>query len=150
MNKKILLTGLPHSGKSFLLNRLLERVQNKQGFLTLEVLKDRKRKGFKMVTARGTESLLAGIDFETSYKISKYFVSLENLEKIIPELENFSTEDILYIDEIGQMELLSEKFKTLVEKYLRAENIFIGTISKVYSDDFTQDLLSRNDIRVMK
>lgn len=150
MSKKILLTGLPHSGKSTVLNRLLKSFPHKQGLLTLEILEHGQRKGFEMVAAKGERALLATTDKETPYKVSRYFVNVQNIEKITSEIENFSADDLLYIDEIGQMELYSEKFKNLVDKYLYAENSFIGTISKVYTDDFIKKILSCPDIELIE
>lgn len=150
MSKKILLTGLPHSGKSTILNRLLESFPCKQGFLTLEILEDGQRKGFEMVTAQGEKAFLATTDEETPYRVSRYFVNVQNLEKIISKTRDFSADDLLYIDEIGQMELCSEKFRDLVERYLCAGNTFIGAISKAYTDDFTEKILSRSDIELIE
>ena len=47
------------------------------------------------------------------------------------------------------MELFSEKFKALAMKYLDADNLFIGTISKVYSDEFTEAVKKRKDVVIV-
>ena len=149
-NGKILITGLPHSGKSTLVRRLVEGVENKQGFLTMEMQEDGQRVGFKIATASGTEAILASIGLESPIRVSRYGVSVENLDRVIPELETFSPKDQLYLDEIGQMELYSDKFKDLVTKYLDAENPLLATISKVYSDEFTHELLKRDGIELLE
>lgn len=149
-NRIILITGLPHSGKSTLMKRLLDNVESKQGFITLEILENGQRVGFKIVTAGGSEAVLASVEFETPIRVSKYGVSVSNLEKILPECSNFEEKDVLYIDEIGQMELYSLKFKELVLKYLDSGNLVIATVSKIYSDDFTQMLLSRGDVNLFE
>lgn len=148
--KKILITGLPHSGKSTLLQKLLKDISKKQGFITTEIIERGERSGFKIVNANGKEEILASIKFKTPYKVSRYFVSIDNLEKIIPTVSSFSKLDLLYIDEIGEMELFSKDFKSLLKNYLNAENVFIGTISKVYSDEFTKCLLHRSDIKLIE
>lgn len=149
-NGKIFITGLPHSGKSTLLSRLIDGVKEKQGFLTLEMQEDNQRTGFKIVTASGREAVLASINLDTPIKVSRYSVSVGNLDKVIPELENFNPGDILYLDEIGQMELYSDKFKQLVRDYLEAPNPLLATISQVYSDDFTKEILERDGVELLE
>jgi hypothetical protein len=52
----------------------------------------------------------------------------------------------LFLDEIGQMQLFSENFKELVIKYLDSSNTCIATLSKVYSDEFIENIKNRNDV----
>ncbi len=149
--KEIFITGLPHSGKSTLMNRVVESFPQRQGFVTLEIPGENGlRKGFKIVTASGTETVLASTEVETPIKVSRYSVIVENLEKVIPELSEINPGDVLYIDEVGQMELYSEKFKELVRKYLEHDGLVILAISQIYSDEFTQELLSRKGAAVIE
>ena len=150
-SKKIFITGLPHSGKSTLLNRIIENIPEKQGFVTLEIPgDDGRRSGFKIVTANGTEAVLASTELDTPIKVSRYSVSVDNLDKVIPELSEVKPDDVLYIDEIGQMELYSDKFKELVKRFLDSNNIVIFAVSKIYSDDFIQELLSRPNVHLIE
>ena len=142
--------GLPKSGKSTVLERLISGIPNKKGFLTKEITIGGIRKGFKIVASDGKEKVLASVDFNTQYKVSKYHVDLKGFEEILNEFFSFSKNDILYIDEIGQMELFSEKFKELVLLYMNSDNFFIGTLSKVYQDSFTKSLIQRKDIEVIE
>jgi len=150
MNNKILLTGMPRSGKTTLLNKALSDIPNKTGFITEEIRKDGERTGFKIVTSKGTKAVLASIEYDTPLKVSKYCVDIEALDKILPTLEEVDSSDVLYIDEIGQMELFSKHFKNFTDKYLDSENVFIGTISKIFSNDFTKNVLARKDITVFE
>jgi len=146
MRKNILITGMPRSGKSTLLKKIIQQFDNKVGFVTNEVRKDGERIGFEIETNAGEKSMLANVDFKTNFKVSRYFVDIENLDLMISKVENFEKNDFLFLDEIGQMELFSEKFKVLVEKYLDSTNICIATLSKIYSDEFIEDIKRRNDI----
>ena len=83
---------------------------------------------------------------KSKIELIRYFVNLKNLELIIPEILQFKEKDLLYMDEIGQMELFSEKFKELVLKFLDSENISILTISNVFKDDFIENIRKRDDI----
>lgn len=146
MRKNILITGLPRSGKSTLLKTLLDEIPNKTGFFTNETLKDGSRTGFEIQTSTNKASVLASVDFKTDQQVSKYFVDIKNLDSILPEIADFKDDNILYIDEIGQMELFSDLFKQTVLNYLDSNNICLATISKVYDNAFTESIKARKDV----
>lgn len=146
MKKNILITGKPKSGKSTLLRRLIDDIPNKVGFLTNEILRDASRFGFEIETHSHQKEVLAHIDFETPYKVSKYFVNIQNLESIIPEVSSFEPDSFLYLDEIGQMQLFSDQFKELVLKYLNSQNTCLCTLSYVFENEFTKNIKSREDV----
>ena len=150
MIKNILIIGLPKSGKSTLLKKIISSYKNKVGFITDEIRENQERKGFEIETSKGEKIILAHINFKTNYKVSKYFVKPENLDAVIRKISKFTKKDILYLDEIGEMELFSEKFKSLVEKFLNSKNVFIATLTKVYTDKFIEQLKKRNDILIIE
>ena len=150
MKKNILITGMPRSGKSTLLNKIIKKISNKVGFVTNEVCKDGERVGFELVTHNGKKSTLANINIKSKFKVSKYFVNIENLSSIITQVEDFSEDNFLFIDEIGQMELFSNKFKSLVLKYLDSKNVCITTLSKIYSDEFIEKIKNRKDVIIIE
>lgn len=142
----ILLTGDPKSGKTTLLNKVLEKINEKTGLLTNEVCVGGERVGFEVITSTRTKATIANISSTSPIRVSKYGVELEDFEKIIDSISNFPSDYLLYIDEIGEMQLFSDKFKKLALKYLDSENTLIGTISKVYSSDFTDEIKGRKDV----
>lgn len=146
MQKNILITGQPKSGKSTLLESVILDISNKIGFITKEILADGRRTGFEIQTQLGNKKLLASVNFKTPHQVSKYFVNIENLDSVIHEVSSFTDKDVLYLDEIGQMELFSKKFKELVLKFLNAQNTVIATVSRVYEDDFVKKIKSRKDV----
>lgn len=146
MQKNILITGKPKSGKSILVEKVISDVPKKVGFLTKEILTNRQRTGFELHTHLGNKAVLASVDFKTPYRVSRYFVSVENLESIIPDVSSFTDEDVLYLDEIGQMELFSEKFKELVLRFLDSQNTTILTVSQVYKSSFIENIKVREDV----
>jgi len=150
MRKNILITGMPRSGKSTLLKKVIQNYDNKVGFVTNEVCENKKRVGFEIETQTGQKAVLSNVNFKTNFKVSRYFVNIANLDKIIPKVSEFHNNDLLFLDEIGQMELFSEKFKQLVLKYLDSLNICIVTLSKVYNDPFTEQLKNRGDIILLE
>ncbi len=145
MKKKILITGLPRSGKSTILEKVINEIDNKKGFITREVRANGERTGFEIVTDDGRKKMLSSIDFNSLHKVSRYFVDVDGLDEMVATLMDYGKE-LLYIDEIGQMELFSENFKELVTNYLDSDNVFIATVSKVYEDDFIRRIKSRKDV----
>jgi len=146
MRKNILLTGMPRSGKSTLLERIVEEQQNKVGLLTKEVRENEERTGFEAVNHLGEKALIASIYVKSEIQISKYFVDFENLNKLIPSVLKFNKTNFLYLDEIGQMQMHSERFKELTLTYLNSDNVCLATVSKIYSDAFIDSVKNRPDI----
>lgn len=150
MRNNILITGKPKSGKSTLLRKLINNISDKVGFVTNEILGDVGRLGFEIETYSHKKKVLAHVDFETLHKVSKYFVNIQNLDELIPEVYSFQTEDFLYLDEIGQMQLFSDQFKELVLKYLSSPNTCLATLSSVFEDDFTKHIKARQDVIIVE
>jgi nucleoside-triphosphatase len=146
MPTKILLTGLPRSGKSTLLERVLESIPDKRGFVTREVRRDNERIGFEIVDDENRRRMLASVEFDTPQKVSRYCVDIPGFERTLPRFFRYDETQVLYLDEIGQMELFSDRFKALALNYLNSTNTFIGTISKIYEDEFIKSVKGRSDI----
>jgi nucleoside-triphosphatase len=124
---KVLLTGLPGSGKSTVLMKVVEIIKKKGlkvgGFITPEMRIKGKRVGFKIIDIySGEEGILASIERKTGPRVGKYRVNLEDFERVALKALDFALRecDILCIDELGKMELFSEKIKRKVEKILKS------------------------------
>ncbi len=146
---KLFITGIPESGKSTLTQSLIASYPRKQGFITREMRDNGDRAGFEIVTASGILQTLAHVDIVGPPKVSRYGVDVAGFAALLPAIEKFSDADLLYIDEIGQMELYADAFAGFVDRYLAAPNLFIGTISKVFADDNTRRWLRRPDIQLV-
>jgi nucleoside-triphosphatase THEP1 len=150
LRKNILITGLPQSGKSTLLKKLILGLPNTVGFVTNEVLRDGARVGFEMEAHNGEKAMLASIGFPKDIAVSCYGVSLENLVRFIPEVGYFADNNFLYLDEIGEMQLHSLRFKKLVWQYLGSSNICLATISSVFKSDFVVNVKTRKDVIIVE
>lgn len=148
MSNNILITGSPASGKTTLLEKLILNIPDKKGFITREIREAGRRRGFEIVTSDGERKPLAGIDIDSPYRVSKYKVDVRGFENVIERFFSFSENDVLYIDEIGKMELFSDSFKDLVTEYLAADNLFIATIAMKAGDTFIRDIKKRSDVTV--
>ena len=146
----ILITGKPGVGKTTLIIKLIEELDlNAGGFYTQEMRLGGRRVGFKIITLDGKESILAHIDIKSPYRVSKYGVNLEGLEKVGVEsiwraLEN---NKIIVIDEIGKMELFSPRFKEAVNSALNSDKITIATIL-LAPNPYTDKIKRRQDVKL--
>jgi nucleoside-triphosphatase len=152
MAKVFLLTGVPGSGKTTALKRILSRLSVKVcGFYTEEIRERGSRVGFRIVTMEGQEGILAHIQIPGQPRIGKYGVNLEVIEKIAVEslLHGQEVYDIIVIDEIGPMEVMSEKFCQTVRDLLEADVQLIGSIVK-RSMPFTDEVKKHPRVTVFE
>jgi len=146
MEKNILITGLPHSGKSTSLHNLVSGIKNKNGFLTKEITADGSRVGFEIELSNGQRIAFAHVAYDESVRVSRYGVKVKNLELALQEIPKPTSETLLYLDEVGQMQLFSGKFKEKVLDYLELPNTFVATVSAVFKSDFIDSLKKRSDV----
>jgi len=131
MKKTYLLTGMPGTGKTSLIKQAISGLKGSAGgFYTEEIRGGGLREGFRLVTLDGQQGILAHIGIQSPYRVSKYGVDIEDLERIgVPALKRAAEEcDLIVIDEIGKMELLSDNFKQVVLKIINSGKMVLGTI----------------------
>ncbi|MBE0416114.1 MAG: NTPase [Dehalococcoidia bacterium] len=133
MKKACLLTGDPGVGKTTIIKQALNKVQARAGgFFTEEIRAGRVRQGFRIVTLDGHSAILAHIDIKSPYRVSKYGVDIESLDKVgvAAIREAIKKCDLVVIDEIGKMELFSPYFKEAVLEAINSEKRVLGTIMR--------------------
>lgn len=138
---KVCLTGRPGVGKTTVILRVLKGFKGRAGgFITLEVREGKQRVGFKVMDLQGKEALMAHLAFPGP-KVGKYGVKVEAFEKVaLPALQGaIEGADLIVVDEIGKMELLSEGFRTLIHEALRADKPLLGTLS-IAKDPFLEEI----------
>ncbi len=145
MKTNVLITGLPHSGKSTILQKIITNYPAKVGLVTNEIRENNERTGFEMETYSGEKAILASASLVSPVRVSKYNVDISGLENILPIINNFNPEDLLYLDEIGQMQLYSKPFEEIARSYLDSSNICLATISSVYPHPFITEIKQRRD-----
>lgn len=145
--KNILVTGQPGVGKTTLLKKVIKDLKlDAGGFYTQEVRKGGIRQGFQIVTLTGKRGTLASVNFKSPYRVGKYGVNLTDLEEVGGEAiqEALQKNRFLVIDEIGKMELFSEKFISLLRKALESPVSLLGVI-KLRDNQLTAEIKSRPD-----
>ena len=149
MKKKILPVGKPRSGKSTLLASLIELFSKKTGFLTKEILENDQRVGFSIQTSAHQKVVLAHISYPEP-KVKTYGIDICALERLMQPIADFPTDHLLYIDEIGAMQLSSDRFRELCQRYLESPNLFVGTLSAWYEDDFVKAIKAKDTIWIIE
>ncbi len=145
----IFITGLPGSGKTTLIKKIIPYLKNPCGFFTEELRERGERIGFKIKSLDGGEGILAHRNFKSSLKVSGYGLDLSVLEKILKkvkqQLENTQT---VVIDEIGKMEWASSAFREFIDELLDSGKRIIGVISEKGKDfDYIK---KRGDVLVFR
>ena len=131
MKRVYLLTGRPGTGKTSLIKQAVTEFHgNAGGFYTEEIRSQGTRLGFKLVTLDGQEATLAHVDSRSRYRVSKYGVDVDSLEKVgVSALRRAAGQcDLVVVDEIGKMELFSASFREAVRQIIGSSKRVLGTI----------------------
>ena len=150
MNRLVLITGKPGSGKTTLVQLLSEAWGHQRccGFYTLEKREGGTRTGFMWQTFDGQSGVLADLQ-SGQPRVGKYRVHLESFERMLPELQKIPETCALLIDEVGKMECLSEKFRALLPVWEKTEMLRIFTVPK-FGTPFIEAFKSRNREHVLE
>jgi len=156
---KIGITGMPSVGKTHTLIKIIEKIEKSgykvEGMITEPIIEHKKRVGFFVEDWITKEKeVFAHIDFDTKDKVGKYGVDLNALEKIgitaVEKAINDEQIDIIIIDEVGKMEMLSEKFCEIVIEALDSDKPILVTLHKKSRTPLLQDIRRRDDIRILE
>ena len=151
--KKILLEGLPGVGKTTLILAIAERLKLRRigGFYTGEIREGSKRVGFSITNFKGESGILSHISIKSGPRVGKYKVDLKTLEKIgVEALERAMTEaEVILIDEIGKMEMFSQRFRETVMRCFDSPKPIVATII-LRPHPFADKLKARPDVELIR
>jgi nucleoside-triphosphatase len=131
MGSAILLTGAPGNGKTTAIMRVLDRLQDSRGgFYTQEIREGSRRTGFRLITLDGQQGTMAHVRIGGRHRVGRYGVDLAVVEGLGAESIERAIEarQLIVIDEIGPMELLSQRFRAAVLQALDSECQILGSI----------------------
>jgi len=126
-----LLTGRPGCGKTTLIRRLVEGLGvSAGGFYTEEIRRGGRREGFALITLDGRTATMASVRSPSRHRVSKYGVDLDSIDGVgVPAIEQATaTAALVVIDEIGKMELFSNRFRQAVLAALESGMPVLGSI----------------------
>lgn len=150
--KNILITGRPGIGKTSVILKVVQQFPGRMGgFITGEIKRSGKRVGFELETLDGKKGILAHIDVKSPYKVSRYRVNIDDLEKIgVKSIENAIIDcDLIVIDEIGKMELVSPHFKYTVLEALNSDVKVLATIT-LSNLPFVIKIKNRKNVKILE
>lgn len=135
MGKTLLLTGHPGIGKTTIIRSIVAQVGNKAGgFYTEEILGPGGRKGFRLITLDGKETVIAHVDLRNpkAPAVGRYGVDVAALERVgVAALRRAIQEKkLVIVDEIGTMELYSRTFCDTVMQAILGPTPVLGTIMR--------------------
>jgi len=135
-----MITGRPGVGKTTLIMRLVERVKGLvtvHGFVTLEVREGGSRVGFRIMDVETNEQdWLAHVRlFAGGPRVGRYNVNLDAINRIaLPALNRARPGDLVIIDELGPMELMSGDLIPSVRGVLGVCDV-VATVHRGYVKD---------------
>jgi nucleoside-triphosphatase len=155
VKRVLLITGAPGVGKTTVLTKAISILREKGfkvgGMLSREVREEGVRVGFEIRDLNsGKRGWLAHVNQQTGPQVGKYCVNLADLENVGARAINEAIEtcDIVGIDEIGPMELFSEKFRNAVETAMKSHKIVIAVIHWKATDKLITSVKERNDTEI--
>ena len=131
MKRILLLTGKPGTGKTALIKEAVAKRKIKAGgFYTEEIRTGKVRQGFRIITLDGQEAVLAHVNISSCYQVSKYKVDTNEIDEVgVSALRQALKEsDLIVVDEIGKMELLSSQFREALWQVIDSGKRVLGTI----------------------
>jgi nucleoside-triphosphatase len=149
---RLLLDGPPKVGKTVMMRRLVELLQEHgaavSGFVTDEIREQDRRVGFAVRDVAGPEAVLAHQDFQTGVRIGRFGVDVPAFERVaLPALRRAQDSGgVVIIDELGRMELASAPFVEAVDALLAGSLPVVATVH-VYEHPVTDALKRRADMQ---
>jgi nucleoside-triphosphatase len=149
---RLLIESRPGAGKTTALSRLAERLRDDgvalSGFLTREMRSGGRRVGFEIETFGGERGLLAHVGLPGPPRVGRYGVDVEEFERLaLPSLE--APAGVVLIDELGKMELASERFRSAMSALFESDVPIVATVH-TFRHPFTEALKERPDVTTVR
>jgi nucleoside-triphosphatase len=170
IHPKIGITGLPRSGKSAVMEKVLEMLVDERkreiqlrgslsdapiigGMQTVPILEGSERLGYKVIDiVTKEEAIMAHKSIDSRLRVLGYGIDIEALESVaIPAIEYARDEcEVLVIDEIGKFAVESEAFVNVVRSALEVDKPTLLTLHKKSRHPLLQDIRRRDDGRILE
>ena len=154
---KIGITGLPGAGKTQALVKVIEMLEGEGqtvgGMITKPIVEKNRRTGFCVMNwLTKDQATLAHVNIQSKVMVGKYGVDIEALERVgVQAIEDAAEKaDVIIVDEVGKMEVESEKFVGVVKAALETSKPFILTLHKKSRNPLLQDIRRRDDVRILE
>ena len=170
IHPKIGITGLPRSGKSAVMEKVLSMLKEERsrelsarnlageteiigGICTEPILENGERLGYKirdLVT--GDEGEIAHKSIDSRLRVLGYGLNTAELERVaIPAIQHaIDNCEVIVIDEIGKFAVESEAFVNSVRTALEVDKPTLLTLHKKSRHPLLQDIRRRDDGRILE
>ena len=132
---RIFLTGNPGCGKTTIIRTVCDSLVTNGikpgGMISEEIRKGGVRVGFSLEDLMTHKTgILASVDGRDGPRVGKYHVNLQDLQHVgvVAIRRAMAEADMVFVDELGPMELHSMPFILAVERALECPKHFVGTI----------------------
>ena len=171
IHPKIGITGLPRSGKSAVMQKVVsmlsdERVEEMRargddveaakllgGMRCEPLVEDGERVGFKCINYQtGEEAVMAHKNIDSRTRVLGYGIAPEALDRVaVPAIREAMEEyEVIVIDEIGKFSVESEAFVEIVRKAMEVDKPTLVTLHKKSRHPLLQDIRRRDDARILE
>lgn len=155
--KNILLTGRPGIGKTTLINESVHRIREAGiqigGISTREIRSGNTRKGFMIRDIEsGRGAIMASTDFKEGPLIGRYRIDISALVDVgVTAIRTAIEEaDVVVIDEIGPMELLSFEMSKIILRAVESNKPVLGVIHWKKRGRLIHVILSNPETKVIE
>jgi nucleoside-triphosphatase len=152
----LLITGSPGIGKTTVLMKTVGILKEKGfsvgGMISREVREAGIRIGFEILDLKSEDrGWLANVNQKSGTTLGRYHINLNDLETIGAKAIVDATEncDIIAVDEIGPMELFSDKFKEAVKKALASPKTVIAVMHWKASDKLIKEAKTMSNAEIL-
>lgn len=171
IHPKIGITGLPRSGKSAVMDKVVsmladERIEEMRargddveaakllgGMRCEPLIEDGERVGFKCINYQtGEEDVMAHKKIDSRTRVLGYGIDPEALDRVaVPAIQEAMDDyEVIVIDEIGKFSVESEAFVEVVRKAMEVDKPTLVTLHKKSRHPLLQDIRRRDDARILE
>ncbi len=154
---KIGITGLPGSGKTQTLLRIIHLLEEEGvrvgGVVTEPIVEKSRRAGFQITDWMTKEhEVFAHESLKSRVRSGRYGVNVAALEGLGTRALAEAREgaDVIVIDEVGKMEVESDAFTQSVIDTLDAKKSIVMTLHKKSRNPLLQDIRRRDELRLLE
>lgn len=151
MGPVFLVTGTPGVGKSTVISKIILRIKSRGvivgGCVSFEQRVKGQRVGFAIRDlSTGNEGQLASSTGPLGPRVGRYRVNLQDLARIGAGglLAAASSSELIVIDEVGPMELVSPEFRRAVRACMSSGKPILAVVHERMQDDLLEDLRSKS------
>ena len=171
IHPKIGVTGLPRSGKSAVMEKVVSMLSEERrdemrargddvsaakllgGMRCEPVVENGERVGFKCINFQtGEEAVMAHKSIDSRTRVLGYGIDPEALDRVaVPAIQEAMDDyEVLVIDEIGKFSVESEAFVEVVRKAMEIDKPTLLTLHKKSRHPLLQDIRRRDDARILE